>query len=110
MTDLFQVAQIMISQFDEKTFKKYEFQDGVMQGRYDSKEDTLLIYFVFINEQKRRKGLFRQFCNRLYELKVKKIVILAVQSFILDTFLTQFVCLVTQKRFKNHGADFFIEF
>lgn len=89
-------------------FKSFNFDYGKMSGNYQ--DETLFIYTVRVNKYMREKGILRNFCQSLWKLNIKRVAFLAVESFILDSYLQRFVCQNTGKRFKCFGSDYLIEF
>lgn len=71
---------------------------------------TLLIYYMFVPEGKRNKGLLREFLQQSHTFKIKKLVILAVQSDVLDEYLQRFICSASGAKFKSQGGDYILKF
>ena len=96
------------------TNQSIEFQafriKGVGKLTGNCRDKRLNVYYIFVDEHYRGKGLIRAFFNQLHTLNVDSVAVLAVQSTVLDQYLQRFVCPVTGAKFVMHGSDFLLEF
>lgn len=104
----FDIAQHMCS-VGGSCFKSYVTENGCkLRGTCD--DSTLLLHYIFVPAELRNTGLLRQFFHRLHMLNANSIVVLAVQSSVLDDYLQRFICPATGARFRCQGGDFVLHF
>jgi len=101
------IARQMVKE-KSKDYKDYETVRGCkLRGSFDGK--ILFLHYIYVPEKLRNKGLLRNFLQQIDTLSINQLVILGVQSDVLDSYLQRFVSVNTGAKFKCCGGDYVLD-